>query len=77
MDLKNLDCPALKKLPLSDDVMCNNHPIDFNNYICAVKNSYKLKSWLEENKKTLDIDEGDCGCNHSFEFTVPSLFFIK
>lgn len=73
IELGNLGCPALKNLPRSIDVSCCNHE-DVCNSVCAARNAHMLKSWMSDNKKILDIDEGDCGCDHALNFSLPSFF---
>lgn len=81
MDLENLGCPTLKKLNKTEAVVCDNHIFDFYEYTCAVKNAFLLKSWILDNNKiesigdfTKDVDEGDCGCDHSLCFSSPTYF---
>ena len=75
--MENLGCPALRKLECSKDIVCTNHKDYSYSSVCAAKNVTMLEEWMHDNRKIDDVDndydEGDCGCNHAFNFSC-SLF---
>ena len=71
--MQNLGCPSLRKLTYAREVFCANHKDAFHDFTCAAKNVYMMRSWINENNINADVDEGDCGCNHSYNFSSPLL----
>ncbi|KAJ8684262.1 hypothetical protein QAD02_020054 [Eretmocerus hayati] len=51
IDLEELGCPSLKRLPEINSTRCDLHP-HFMDYMCAAHNVHKLQNMVHEQSKT-------------------------
>lgn len=49
INLEDLGCPSLKKLPKNEEVICNNHTHAWKP-VCAVQNAAVLRTWLIQHR---------------------------